>query len=94
MSFDIYFFIFRFLNVLSLNTESLFKLSSGLTDIFLIATAADNYIYKVGSFAIEIRFQNKWMVPILKFKEVAPYNIIATKATFFAFCCFESWFIC
>ena len=50
MSFDFYFFIFRLLNVLSVNTKSLFELSSGLSNIFLIATAADNYIYEVGSF--------------------------------------------
>ena len=94
MSFDFYFFIFRLSNVLSVNTKSLFKLSSGLSNIFLIATAADNYIYKVGSFAIEIRFQNKWLVPILKFKEFSLDNRITTKATFSAFCCLESWFIC
>ena len=69
MFFDFYFFIFRLSNVLSVNTKSLFELSSGLSNIFLIATAADNYIYKVGSFAIEIRFQNKWLVPILKIEE-------------------------
>ena len=56
MSFDFYFFIFRLSNVLSVNTKSLFKLPSGLSNIFFIATAADNYIYKVGSFAIEMRF--------------------------------------
>ena len=82
MSFDFYFFIFRLSNVLSVNTKSLFELSSGLSNIFLIATAADNYIYKVGSFAIEIKFQNKRLVPILKFKEFSLYNIITTKATF------------
>ena len=47
---DIYFFIFRLSNVLSVNTESLFKMSSGLSNIFLIAIVADNYIYKVGGF--------------------------------------------
>ena len=88
------FFIFRLSNVLSVNNKSFFKLSFGLSNIFLIATAADNYIYKLGSFAIEIRFQNKWLVPILEFKEFRFYNIITTKATFSAFCCFESWFIC
>ena len=71
------FFIFRLSNVLSGNNKSLFKLSSGLSNIFLIATAADNYIYKVGSFAVEIRFQNKCLVPILEFKEFRFYNIIA-----------------
>ena len=76
MSFDFYFFIFRLLNVLSINTESLFKLWSGSSNIFLISTAADNYIYKVGSFAIAIRFQNKWLVLILKFKAFSLYNII------------------
>ena len=85
MSFDFYFFIFR----LSVNTESLFKLSSGLSNIFLLATIAYNYIYKVGSFAIEIRFQNKWLVPILKFKEFTLYDIITTKATLTAFCCLK-----
>ena len=87
MSFDFYFFIFRLSNVLPVNTKSLFKLSSSLSNVFLIATTADNYIYKVGSFAIEIRFQNKWLVPILKFKEFSLYNIITTKAAFSAFCC-------
>ena len=94
MSFDFYFFIFRLSNVLSVNTQSPFKLSSDLSNIFLIATAGDNCIYKVGSFAIEIRFQNKWLVPIPKFKEFSLYNIITTKANFSAFCCFESWFNC
>ena len=64
-SFDFYFFILWLSNVLSVNTKSLFKLPSGLSNIFFIATAADNYIYKVGSFVIEIRFQNKLLVPIL-----------------------------
>ena len=82
------------LSLFKLSTESFFKLSSGLFNIFLIATVADNYMLKVGSFAIEIRFQNKWLVPILKFKEFTLYNIITTKATLTAFCCFESWFIC
>ena len=54
-----YIYIYILLNVLSVNTESLFQLSSGLSSIFLIPTAAENYIYKVGSFAVEIRFQNK-----------------------------------
>ena len=74
---------------LSVNTKSLFKLSSGFSNIFLIATAADNYINTVGIFAIEIRFQNKWLMPILKFKEFSLHNIITTKATFSAFCCFQ-----
>ena len=54
MSFDFYFLIFRLSNVLSVNTESLFKLSCVLSNIFLIATAADNYIYKIGGFAVDI----------------------------------------
>ena len=54
-----YIYIYILLNVLSVNTESLFQLSSGLSSIFLIPTAAENYMYKVGSFAVEIRFQNK-----------------------------------
>ena len=59
MSFDFDFFIFRLSNVLRVNTKSLCRLFSGLPNIFLIAIAADNYIYdEVGSFAIEIRFQN------------------------------------
>ena len=85
MSFDFYFFIFRLSNVLSVNTKSLFELSSGLSDIFLIATAADNYIYKVGSFAIEIKFQNKRLVPILKFKEFSLYNIIPFSTIIFGY---------
>ena len=57
MSFDLFFFfMFRLSNVLSVNTESLFYLSSSLSNIFLVATVADNYIYDVGSFEIEIRF--------------------------------------
>ena len=76
MSFNFYFFIFRLSNVLSVNTKSLFKLSSGLSNIFLTATDADNYIYMVGSFAIESR-----LVPILKFKELSLYNIVTTKTS-------------
>ena len=45
MSFDFYFLIFRLSNVLSLNTKSLFKLFSNLSNTFLIAAAADNHIY-------------------------------------------------
>ena len=93
MSFDFYFLIFRLLNVLPVNTKSLVKLPSGLSNIFLIATAADNYTYQDGSFAIEIRFENKWLVPILKFKGFSLYDIMTTKAIFSSFCCFESWFI-
>ena len=74
MSFDFYFFIFTLSNVLSVNAKSLFELSSGLSNIFPIATPADNYIYKVGSFAVEIKFQNKRLVPILKFKEFSLYK--------------------
>ena len=81
MSFDFYFFIFRLSNVLSGNTKPLFKLPSALSNIFVIATAADNYLYKAGSLAIKIKFQNKWLVPVLKFKEFSLYNIITTKAT-------------
>ena len=75
--------MFRLPNVLSV------KLSSGLSNIFLIPTTGDNYIYKAWSFAIEIRFQNKWLVLILKFKQFTFYDTIATKATFSAFCWFE-----
>ena len=82
------------LSLFKLSTESFFKLSSGLFNIFLIATVADNYMLKVGSFAIEIRFQNKWLMPILNFKELKLYSIIITKATFSEFCCSERWFIC
>ena len=57
--FQLLFFIFRLSNMLPVNTKSLFKLSSSWFNIFLIATAADNYIYQVGSFAIEIRLQSK-----------------------------------
>ena len=67
------------------NTESLIKLSSGLSNILLIATTANSYIYEVGSFAIEIIFQNKWIGPVLIFKEFDFYNIITTKANFSAF---------
>ena len=81
----LYFFIFRLSNSLSVNTESLLKMSSGLFNIFLIETAADNYIYKVGSFVIEIEFQSNSLVPILEFKKFNLYNIIATKGTFLVF---------
>ena len=37
-------------NVCKYRQQSLFKLFSGLPNIFLIATASDNYIYKVGNF--------------------------------------------
>ena len=93
MSFDFYFFLFSLSNVLSVNTESLFKLSSGLCNIFLIATTADNDIYKVGSFTEEIWFQDKWLVSILEFKEFTLYDIIATNAAFSPFRCFESWLV-
>ena len=89
MYFDFYFLCsgfsyscFHIQNLLSVNTVSLFKLSSCLSNIFFIATAADNYTYKGGNFTIEIRFQNKWLVPILKFKEFSLYNIITTKPFF------------
>ena len=83
MPFDFYFLVFRLLKIV--NTESLFNLSSGLSDIFFIATAVDNYIYRVGSFAVEIRFQDKWLVPILKFKQLTRYIVIATKQLFLHF---------
>ena len=89
---NFYFFIVKLPNVLPVNTESIFKLSSGFPNTFLIATAANNCIYKVRSFAVEIWFQDKWLVPILKFKEFTLYNIIARKATFSSFCCFEKKF--
>ena len=88
MSFDFNFFIFRFSNVLSVNAKSLFELSSGLSDIFLIVTAVDNYIYKIGSFAIDIRFQNKKLLPILNFKEFRLCNIIKTNNFFSIFFCY------
>ena len=94
MFLDFYFFIFRLSSVLPVNTKSSFKLSSDLPNIFPNATAAGNYIYKVGSFVIEIRFQYKWFVSIPKFKAFSLYNIIRTKATFSAFCCVESLFSC
>ena len=80
MSLD--FFIFRLSDVLSLNTESFFRLASGLSNIFLIATTANNYIYKVGSFATKIRFQNKLLVSNFKLTDFTLDYIIATKATF------------
>ena len=39
-------------------------------------------VYKAGSFAVEIIFQDKWLLPILKFNELNLYNIIVTKAAF------------
>ena len=82
MSFDFYFFIFRLSNVLFVNIKSLFALPSSLSNIFLIATTADNYIYKVGSFATKIRFQNKLLVSNFKLTDFTLDYIIATKATF------------
>ena len=78
--------------MLTVNTESFFMLLSALANIFVFATAADNYIYKVGSFAFENRFENKWLVPVLRFKEFTLDNTIAAKANFSTFYCFESWF--
>ena len=83
--FRLLFFHIQVAELLYVNTESLFKLSFGFSNIFLIAAAADNCIYKVGSFSIEIRFQNKWLVPVLKFKEFNLNNIITGKTTFSAF---------
>ena len=60
--FRLLFFIFRMSSVLYVNTEPLFKLSSGLLNIFLFATVADNYIHRVGSSTIKVRIQNKWML--------------------------------
>ena len=77
------FYILRLSNVLSVSTESVFKLSSGLSNIFFIAAAPDNYIYKVGSFPVKIWFQDKWLVPISKSKKFTLYYIITTKVTFF-----------
>ena len=56
--------------MLSLNSESLLKLSSGISNIFLVAAVADNYICKVGSFQVGIGFQSKMFgtnsYPLLK----------------------------
>ena len=87
MSFNLNFFIFRLSNALFVNTKSLFKL---ICNIFFITTAADKYIHHVGTFAIEIGFENKWLMPIPKFKEFSLYNTITTKATLSLFCCFDS----
>ena len=54
MSFDFYFFLFRLSNVLSVDTESLFKLSYGLSNRLLTATATDTCIYEVGSYRDEV----------------------------------------
>ena len=86
MSFNVCFSIFRLSNVLAVNTKTLFKLSYVFSNIFLIATAADSYIYKVGNFTIEIRFENKWLVLILKFKKFGLYTITSAKGIFSAFC--------
>ena len=52
-------------------------------NIFLTTTATDNHIYKIGGFAIEIRFQNNGYCQFLNLKSSAStYNIITTKATF------------
>ena len=81
---NFYFFIFRLSNVVSVKIESIFKLSFGLSNILLIATPADNYIYKVGSFTIKIRFQNKCLVPIPNLQSLSILcNMMATKAICF-----------
>ena len=44
--------------MLYVNTESFFKLSSGLFVIFLMANATDTYMYEIGSFAVEKKIHN------------------------------------
>ena len=86
------FLVFRLLKIV--NAESHFKLSSGLSDIFFIATGTENDIYRVASFRVEIWFQDKSLLPILKVKELTFYIIITTKATFPPLSCFKSLFVC
>ena len=52
--FRLLFFHIQVAEVISVNTKSVFRLSSSLFKLFLIATTADNYINKVGSFAVDI----------------------------------------
>ena len=67
--------------MLSVNTESLFKLSSSLSKLFLLATVTDNC--QVGTSTVEIWFQTKWLV---KFKEFTIYSVIGTKANVSTIC--------
>ena len=67
-------------------TESLSKLSSGLSNVFLIATATDNYL-------VTSLLKLCCWVPILEFKEFTFKYIIATKVIFSTFFCSETWFI-
>ena len=52
--FDFYFVIFMLSNVLSVKTESLFKLSCGWSNMFIIAPARVNCTDEIGSFAVKI----------------------------------------
>ena len=60
ISFFFYFFIFRLSNELSVNIKSLYKLSTGLSNVFIIATAVDNYIYEVWSFTLRLIYNESW----------------------------------
>ena len=89
------------LNKLSVDTESLFKLSCGLSNIFLIATARCNYIYiyiyiyiRLEVSQLKFDFKINGWCGSLNLKSSPICNKITTKATFSIFCCFESWFIC
>ena len=81
MYFDFYFFIFRSSNLLSVNIPSLFLSCPPVCPIYF-SLQPPQIIYKVGSFIDEVWFQDKWLVPILEFKEFNLYNIIATKQFF------------
>ena len=81
MSFDFYFFIFRSSKLLPVNIPSLFLSCPPVCPIYS-SLQPPQIMYKVGSFIDEVWFQDKWLVPILEFKEFTLYNIIATKQFF------------
>ena len=68
--FRLLFFHIQFWIVFSVDTESLFKLSSVISNIYLTGNAAVEFLHKVGSFTVEIRFQDKCMVSIFELKEL------------------------
>ena len=77
--FRLLFFLLRLSNVLSVNTKSLFKLSSGLSNIFLIATAANNHI-RLGVSRLKLDFKTNGRCQLLYLKRSA--SIIQQKQLF------------
>ena len=57
--------------------------SFNLCDIFFIATTVEDYIYNIWSLPVQISLGDKWIVPILEFKEFTLLDMFATKAIFF-----------